>query len=180
MQHEIIFAGFGGQGILLIGQMVAYSGMDVGLNVTWLPSYGPEMRGGTASCTVVVSDTPIGSPVVSSPEIAVVMNRPSLDKFGPMVRKGGLLFINSSLVDVRSGRSDIEEILIPCNDMAAKLGNPRAANIIMLGALIGRTKILSDSAIKGRIKYAFEKKGEDLVKFNYKAFDEGAKAALAR
>lgn len=177
MQHEIIFSGFGGQGVLLIGQMVAYSAMDVGLNVTWLPSYGPEMRGGTASCTVVVSDKPIGSPVVSSPGIAVVMNRPSLDKFGPTVKKDGLLFINSSLVDVRSGRSDIKEILVPCNDLAAKLGNPRAANIIMLGALIGRTKMLSEAAIKARIEYTFKKKGDDLVKFNYKAFDEGAKAA---
>ena len=178
MQHEVIFAGFGGQGILLIGQMLAYSGIDEGLNVTWLPSYGPEMRGGTASCTVVVSDKPVGSPVVSSPEIVVVMNRPSLDNFGPWVKKDGYLFINSSLIDVRSGRTDIKEVLIPCNDLAVKLGNARSANIIMLGALIGKTKIMPEKAIKGRIEYAFKKKGEELVKLNYAAFDEGAKASL--
>ncbi len=178
MQHEIIFAGFGGQGILLIGQMVAYSGMDEGLYVTWLPSYGPEMRGGTASCTVVISDVPVGSPVVSMPEIAVVMNRPSLEKFGPTVKKGGYLFINSSLIDIRSGRSDIKEILVPCNDIAAKLGNPRSANIVMLGALIGKTKVISEAAIRGRIEYAFQKKGEEVVKLNYTAFEAGAKAAL--
>jgi 2-oxoglutarate ferredoxin oxidoreductase subunit gamma len=178
MQREVIFAGFGGQGILLIGQMLAYAGMDEGLNVTWLPSYGPEMRGGTASCTVVVSDQPVGSPVISSPEIAVVMNRPSMDKFGPTVKKDGYLFINSSLIDIRSGRSDIKEILVPCNELAAGLGNPRAANIIMLGALIGRTNIMPEKAVKGRIEYAFKKKGGELVKQNYTAFEAGKKAAM--
>ncbi len=178
MQHEVIFAGFGGQGVLLIGQMLAYSAMDEGLYVTWLPSYGPEMRGGTASCTVVVSDAVIGSPVISSPKVVVVMNRPSLDKFGPTVRKGGYLFINSSLIDVKSGRSDIKEILVPCNDIAAKLGNPRSANIVILGALIGKTHVISEKAIKGRIEYSFKKKGDDVVKQNYTAFDAGAKAAL--
>jgi 2-oxoglutarate ferredoxin oxidoreductase subunit gamma len=178
MQHEVIFAGFGGQGILLIGQMVAYAGMDEGKNVTWLPSYGPEMRGGTASCTVVVSDKPIGSPVISSPEIVVVMNRPSLEKFGPQVRKDGYLFINSSMIDVRSGRNDIKEILVPCNDLAAKVGNPRSANIVMLGALIKKTEIISEAAIRGRIEYAFKKKGTDLIKLNNTALDEGAKTTL--
>ena len=178
MQHEVIFAGFGGKGILLIGQMVAYAGMDEGKNVTWLPSYGPEMRGGTASCTVVVSDKPIGSPVISSPEIVVVMNRPSLEKFGPQVRKDGYLFINSSMIDVRSGRNDIKEILVPCNDLAAKVGNPRSANIVMLGALIKKTEIISEAAIRGRIEYAFKKKGTDLIKLNNTALDEGAKTTL--
>lgn len=179
-QREIIFAGFGGQGILLIGQMVAYAGMDEGKNVTWLPSYGPEMRGGTASCTVVVSDKPVGSPVISAPEIAVVMNRPSLDKFGPMVKKGGYLFINSSLIDVKSGRNDIKEILIPCNDLAVKVGNTRSANIVMLGALIGKTQVISEKAIRGRIEYAFKSKGADVIKLNHTAFDEGAKSALTQ
>lgn len=173
MQREVTFAGFGGQGVMLIGQMLAYSGMDEGRQVSWLPSYGPEMRGGTAYCTVVVSDNPIGSPVVINPEVAVVMNRPSLDKFGSMVRKGGYLFINSSLIDVTSDRKDIKVILVPCNQLAIEAGSSKSANIVMIGALIGATGIVKPETIEGRIDYAFKRKGEEIVKMNVKAFRRG-------
>lgn len=170
MQREVTFAGFGGQGVMLIGQMLAYSGMDENKQVSWLPSYGPEMRGGTAYCTVVVSDKPIGSPVVITPEVAVVMNRPSLDKFGPTVRKSGYLFINSSLIDVSSDRKDIKVILVPCNQLAIEAGSAKSANIVMIGALIGATGIVKPETIEGRIDYAFKRKGEEIVKMNVKAF----------
>lgn len=176
MQHEVTFAGFGGQGVMLIGQMLAYSSMDEGNEVTWLPSYGPEMRGGTAYCTVVVADHPISSPVVSSPEMIVVMNRPSLDKFAPTVKPGGYIFINSSLIDVRSGRTDVKEILVPCNEIAAAIGSPKSANIVMMGALAGGSGIVSEKAVKGRIEYTFGKKGEKILNANYAAFDKGFEA----
>lgn len=177
MQREVTLAGFGGQGIMMIGQIVAYAGMDEALDVTWLPSYGPEMRGGTAYCTVIVSDRPISSPVISDPEICVAMNRPSLEKFGPTVRSGGFVLINSSLIHVGSGRKDVDELLVPCNEMAAEAGNPRCANIVMLGALIGRTNLVSREPVLSRIKYSFAKKGDDALRINIRAFGMGEELA---
>lgn len=158
---------------MLIGQMLAYAGMDEGKEVTWLPSYGPEMRGGTAYCTVVISDEPISSPVISNPEMVVVMNRPSLEKFGPTVRRGGFIFINSSLVHITSGRNDIEELFVPCNELAAEAGNPKSANIVMMGALVERTGIVSAKSVSERIGFAFSQKGKDVVKANTVAFEKG-------
>ncbi|MEJ2097557.1 MAG: 2-oxoacid:acceptor oxidoreductase family protein, partial [Deltaproteobacteria bacterium] len=109
MQSEVQFAGFGGQGIMLMGKILAHAAMEEGYEVSWVPSYGPEMRGGTAYCTVVISDTPIGSPVIKNPTHLVAMNRPSLEKFAPAVKKGGIIFINESLIDIRSGRADVNE-----------------------------------------------------------------------
>jgi len=158
MLKDVMFAGFGGQGIMLIGQMIAYAGMAEGREVSWLPSYGPEMRGGTAYCTVVVSDRPIGSPVTGTPSVCVVMNRPSLEKFGPRVRTGGVLVVNSSLIDITAGRDDIDELRVPCNELAMELGSSKAANMVVLGALIGRTGVVTLESLDTLIEKQFAKK----------------------
>ncbi|MDX9857256.1 MAG: 2-oxoacid:acceptor oxidoreductase family protein [candidate division Zixibacteria bacterium] len=141
-QYEVLWAGFGGQGIMVAGQLLAYTGIKEGKNVVWLPSYGPEMRGGTAYCTVVISDARIGSPIISSPRAAVVFNRPSFDKFSPRIKAGGLLIVNSSLIDVTTERTDITEILVPANRMALDAGSPKATNIAMLSAFVGATGVV--------------------------------------
>lgn len=174
MEKEIIIAGFGGQGVLLIGKMLAYAGMMEGKEVSWLPSYGPEMRGGTANCTVVISDKPVGSPVVRSPHILIVLNRPSLDKFEPFVKKNGLLIINSSLIDRKAERNDIDVLYVKANDIALSCGSPKAANMVALGALIGKTNLLKIESIKETIKETFSEK-EKLVNLNLKALQEGCK-----
>jgi 2-oxoglutarate ferredoxin oxidoreductase subunit gamma len=174
-QREVVFAGFGGQGIMTAGQLLAYSGMDEGKQVVWIPSYGPEMRGGTANCTVVISDNRIGSPIINNPMSACVFNRPSLEKFGEALKTGGLLMINSSLIDIRSGREDIIEVLIPANEIAIKLGNAKVANMVMLAAYVEATDIVN---FKTLIKMLHEKLGtrkKELIELNLKAFDEGRK-----
>jgi 2-oxoglutarate ferredoxin oxidoreductase subunit gamma len=143
MQNDVIMAGFGGQGILLIGKMLAYAGMRAGKEVSWLPSYGPEMRGGTCNCTVVISDDPVGSPVIRSPRAVVAMNLPSLEKFEPDIREGGLLLINSSLISRAAERKDLIVIEVPANEIASELGNPRGANMVALGAYLGATEAVS-------------------------------------
>lgn len=141
-QYEVLWAGFGGQGIMVAGQLLAYTGIKEGKNVVWLPSYGPEMRGGTAYCTVVISDARIGSPIISNPQSAVVFNRPSFDKFSSRIKPGGLLMVNSSLIDVTTDRTDITEILVPANRMALEAGSPKATNIAMLSAFVGATGVV--------------------------------------
>ena len=155
MQNDVIVAGFGGQGVLLIGKMLAYAGMADGKEVSWLPSYGPEMRGGTCNCTVVISDKPVGSPVVERPRAAIVLNLPSLDKFEPMVKPGGLLVINSSLINRGASRTDLRVILVPANEIAMELGNPRGANMVALGAFLGATHAVSLDAVDGLIRDTF-------------------------
>ena len=155
MQNDVILAGFGGQGVLLVGKMLAYAGMADGKEVSWLPSYGPEMRGGTCNCTVVISDKPVGSPVVERPRAAIVLNLPSLEKFEAMVKPGGLLVINSSLINRTSSRSDLEVILVPANEIAMELGNPRGANMVALGAFLGATRAVSLEAVDGLIRDTF-------------------------
>lgn len=142
METSIVIAGFGGQGVLFAGQLLAYAGMDSGRYVTWIPSYGPEMRGGTANCTVIISDQPIGAPIVSRPEIAIVLNQPSYDKYEPLVKEGGLLVANSSLVTAASGRIDIEAVYIPVNDIAEGLGAVKMLNVTAVGALLAKRPIL--------------------------------------
>ena len=122
MQTEIILAGFGGQGVLFGGQLLAYTGMDCGFEVTWIPSYGPEMRGGTANCTVIIADEEIGSPNVRNPRAALVFNLPSLDKYEPLVQPGGVLIANSSLINREICRSDLQGIMIPANEIAESIG----------------------------------------------------------
>jgi 2-oxoglutarate ferredoxin oxidoreductase subunit gamma len=174
MRHEVMFAGFGGQGIMLIGQMLAYAGMNEGKQAVWLPSYGPEMRGGTAYCIVQVADEMIGSPVVANPMNAAVMNRPSLEKFGPVVKPGGLLLINSSLIPDQSDRTDISVIRVKCNDIAHKAGTSKAANMVILGTLIGATSMVKPESIEEMIEYQFGKKGKkELVEINRRIFRTG-------
>jgi len=158
MQNDVIMAGFGGQGILLIGKMLAYAGMHEGKEVSWLPSYGPEMRGGTANCTVVISDRPVGSPVIRSPRAVVAMNLPSLDKFEPDVRPGGLLLINSSLINRKSTRDDVTVIEIPANEIANELGNRRGANMVALGAYLGATDAVSLDGVIEVVRETFAAK----------------------
>ncbi len=142
MQQEVIIAGFGGQGVLFAGQLLAYSAMDEGKAVTWIPSYGPEMRGGTANCTVVISDEEIGSPFVKNPTAVIAMNLPSLDKFENLVAPGGVLVVNASMVDRPVAREDITVVNIPANDIAESLGSSRSSNMVLLGALLGNLDLL--------------------------------------
>ena len=173
MQDDVVMAGFGGQGIMLIGKILAYAGMEEGREVSWLPSYGPEMRGGTANCTVVIADLPIGSPVVQKPRALVVMNRPSLERFGPDVKPGGSVIINTSLITIRTDRDDVEETLVPANDIAIELGVPKAANMVILGAYVAKTGIVSLDSIKAFVKKTFAAKPH-LIEKNYTCLDRGA------
>lgn len=142
MNQEIIISGFGGQGVLFAGQLLAYAALEEGRHVTWIPSYGPEMRGGTAHCTVIVSDEEIGSPLVSHPSAALVLNPPSMERYAPLVKPNGVLIGDSTLITGRSDRNDIREIDLPAKDIAAELGFPQIANVVMIGALLGATGVL--------------------------------------
>jgi 2-oxoglutarate ferredoxin oxidoreductase subunit gamma len=171
---EAIFAGFGGQGVMLMGQLVAYSGMYEGKNVSWVPSYGPEMRGGTANCSVVVSEKTIGSPVFTEPSVLVAMNRPSLEKFEAILQPGGLLFYNSSLIDIRPKRTDITVLAIPANDLATELGNSRVANMVVMGAIIKKTGIINlDTAMDVLKAKVLTGKKEKLIPINRAALEKG-------
>jgi 2-oxoglutarate ferredoxin oxidoreductase subunit gamma len=155
MYTNVIMAGFGGQGVMLIGTLLAQAGMEQGLNVTYIPVYGAEMRGGTANCTVVVSDKPISCPLINDADVLVVMNLPSLTKFQSMVVPGGKIFINSSLVPVTSDRTDVDVYEIPCNDIANNLGNERASNIVMLSAILKETGIVKEETVREQIEKMF-------------------------
>lgn len=171
-QYEVTFAGFGGQGIMVAGQLLAQAGINEGKNVVWIPSYGPEMRGGTAYCTVVVSDSRIGSPIIPNPMGACVFNRPSLDKFGPKIRPSGLLVINSSLINAQSDRDDILQLLVPANTMALEAGNARATNVAMLGAFVGATGIVSYDTLVSTLKQKLGKK-KSMLDINLKVIEQG-------
>lgn len=174
MEERIVMAGFGGQGVMAIGQLVTYAGMIEDKNVSWLPSYGPEMRGGTANCSVIVSDEPVGSPVVTDATTAIVMNKPSMDKFENEVVPGGRLFINSSLIDKKAKRDDIDVYYVPANEIADELGNSRVANMVMLGAYLEATNMVKvDSIIEGFTKVFGEKKAH-LIPINKEAIEKGA------
>ena len=148
MKEQCIFAGFGGQGMLLIGKFLAEAGMESGKNVSWLPSYGPEMRGGTANCSVVVSDRPVASPLISAADTVLAMNLPSMLKFQSEVKPGGLLLVNSSIIEEKSNRDDCDVVYVPCNHIAEKLGNPKAANVVFLGAYIAKKpEVVSEETI---------------------------------
>jgi len=176
MQKEVMFAGFGGQGILLSAKLLAYAAMKQGLEVAWVPSYGPEMRGGTAYCTVVVSDIRIGSPIIKNPTYLVAMNRPSLEKFAPNVKSGGIVVINSSLIPVRAGRDDVSELLVPANEEAVSLGSVRCANIIVLSAFAAKSAMVDIDILRQCVKDNFASK-KKLIPLNMDAFDTGMKIA---
>jgi 2-oxoglutarate ferredoxin oxidoreductase subunit gamma len=175
MIHEIIMAGFGGQGVMLMGQLITYAGMIEGKEVSWIPSYGPEMRGGTANCSVIVSDEPIGAPIVSEPTAVVVMNLPSLDKFEPVIQHGGILLINSSLIDRTGVRSDIKTYQVAANDIAAELGNSKTANMVILGALVAATGAVSQDSVLQAFKKMFANK-PNLLTINEQALRRGAQS----
>jgi 2-oxoglutarate ferredoxin oxidoreductase subunit gamma len=143
METSIIIAGFGGQGVLFAGQLMAYAAMADGRHVTWIPSYGPEMRGGTAHCVVIISEEPIGAPVVARPDVAVVLNQPSFAKYEPLVKPGGLLVVNSSIVTATSGRDDIDVAYVAANAIAEEFGTVKMMNMAALGALLAHRPILS-------------------------------------
>jgi 2-oxoglutarate ferredoxin oxidoreductase subunit gamma len=174
MQTEVIVAGFGGQGVLFAGQLLAYAGMDEGKNVTWIPSYGPEMRGGTANCTVIVSDEEIGAATVLNPAAAIVMNRPSLDKYEPLVKAGGVLVVNTSMVDRAATRKDIKIIEVDANAIAEKLGDKRMTNMVLLGALLATLPVLPVAAVEKALKAHIPERHHKLLPKNYEALREGA------
>lgn len=178
MNEKVIMAGFGGQGVMSIGKMLAYAGMIEGKEVSWLPSYGPEMRGGTANCAVIVSEHVIGSPVITNDATAaIIMNLPSLSKFEKDVVPGGYIIVNSSLIEEKVSRDDVKAVYIPANEIAIELGNPKVANIVMLGAYIELTKCVTiDTALQAFLKVF----GENKIKFleiNKQALEKGAEAA---
>ncbi|MBU3227843.1 2-oxoacid:acceptor oxidoreductase family protein [Clostridium algidicarnis] len=172
--QEIIFAGFGGQGILSMGKFIAYAGMDANMNVSWLPSYGPEMRGGTANCSVILADEPVGSPIVTMPDSVVVMNRPSLDKFEKTIKKGGLVILDSDLIAREVERDDIQVIRVPAQTIAAELGSTKIANMVLLGALVAKTGIVSMEILLGSLK---DHGKEKFFEVNKKALEKGAEYA---
>jgi 2-oxoglutarate ferredoxin oxidoreductase subunit gamma len=174
MQTEIIISGFGGQGVLFAGQLLSYAALEKGLHVTWFPSYGPEMRGGTAHCTVILSDDEIGSPIVRNPTAAIVMNLPSLDKYETLVKTAGVLVVNTSLVDRDPERDDLRIVLVPANEIAEELGDKRLANLVMLGALLNHLDVLSVEEVGTSLERHIPEHHRDLLGGNLKALERGA------
>ncbi len=175
MTTDVIMAGFGGQGILMIGNLLAMAAMREGRNVTYFPAYGVEMRGGTANCTVVISDEEIGSPVVGHPKSCVIMNGPSLDRYLPILQKGGNLIVNGSLVDpAKVTRSDIEVLSIPANDIAREsIGSQQLASMVALGAYVAVTSVVGITTLFDCLPDVVSKKYERFIPLNINALKEG-------
>lgn len=174
MQTEVIFAGFGGQGVLFAGQLLSYAAMDAGKEVTWIPSYGPEMRGGTANCTVIVADEEIGSPMVRHPKAVIAMNLPSLDKYEMLVKPGGVLVVNTSMVNRAAQRKDIIVAAVPGNEIAEALGDKRMTNTVLLGCLLANLPILPLEAIEKALAEHLPARHHKLLPLNFKALRQGA------
>lgn len=170
---ELIIAGFGGQGILFTGKVLVYGGMVADKEVSWLPSYGPEMRGGTANCHVIISDTPISSPIIVNPSLLIAMNLPSLDKFEDFVTQGGKIFVDSSLIERQVVRSDVETYYIPATQMAQDIEAPKLANMIMLGHLAAHTDMLTYDELKAGLDKCVPPSKKELLALNLKAIDLG-------
>ena len=173
MTSNVLFAGFGGQGILFTGKFLAYEGLLEDRQVSWLPSYGPEMRGGTASCSVILSDSPIGSPIVNTPNILVAMNLPSYDKYESTVEKGGKVFVDSSLVARSANRDDVATFFIPATRMASENGMPTLANMIILGKVIKETGVMPLENVERTLKKVISAKRADMLELNMKAIQLG-------
>ncbi len=176
LYEDVVMSGFGGQGLMFIGKLLAYSAMKEGKHVTWIPSYGPEMRGGKANCTVVVSSNEIGSPITPHPRSIIVMNNPSLEAFEPAMQKNGFLLINTSFVTKAASRKDIKVVPIPANEMATNIGDEKAANMVMLGAYVELTKVVSKESVNEGLKELFSGKANRLGT-NMRAFEQGMKFA---
>lgn len=173
MTLAVIMAGFGGQGIMLMGQLVAYAGMLENRQVSWMPSYGPEMRGGTANCTVVLSDQEIGSPVVTNPDVVIAMNLPSMDKFEKFLPPGGILIYNSTLINRKPERNDIRVIAVPASEMAQELGNERVANMVALGTFIGATAAVRQESLTAALEKVLPAHRQVLLPLNVLAIAKG-------
>lgn len=176
MTKEIILAGFGGQGVLFAGKLLAYIGLIDNKEVSWLPSYGPEMRGGTANCSVCISDSPIGSPLVLEPDILIAMNKPSYDKFINAVKPGGIAIIDSTLIDDKSDRTDITCFYVPSTELAAENDMKTMSNLILMGKLLKETGLASDEVIKKALGKVIPPKKANLLDVNLKALEIGKNA----
>ncbi|HRJ57944.1 MAG TPA: 2-oxoacid:acceptor oxidoreductase family protein [Anaerolineales bacterium] len=173
MQKEIIIAGFGGQGVLFGGQVLAYAAMDNGLDVTWIPSYGPEMRGGTANCTVVVADHEIGSPLVKNPPLAVALNLPSFDRYEDLLATGGTLIVNQSMVDRAGKREDIHVIMVPCNEIAEEIGDRKLVNMVAMGALLTALPEVKLEDVEKALEGHLPARHKHLLPKNFEALKRG-------
>ncbi len=173
MERSVVFAGFGGQGLLFAGQVLARAAMDEGLEVLWIPSYGPEMRGGTASCTVLIADEPIGSPVVDAAWAAVVLNPPSFARFVHEVAPDGILVVNETLVEARADRPDIVELRVPCTRLAREAGDDRLVSVAALGALIGRSGLLPAEAVQAALTAIVGAKHPEVLEADIAVFERG-------
>ena len=173
MTTQILIAGFGGQGVLFAGKFLAYKGLLEEKQVSWLPSYGPEMRGGTANCSIILSDDPVGSPIVSTPDALIAMNLPSYDKYEPTVAPGGKIFVDSTLIGRKALRSDVDTYYIPATKMAADAGIPTLANMIILGKMIKETGAVSFEDLMSAMKKVVSAKRAELMDINIKALEAG-------
>jgi 2-oxoglutarate ferredoxin oxidoreductase subunit gamma len=180
MHEEIIISGFGGQGVLFAGQLLAYAGLAEGKHVTWIPSYGPEMRGGTAHCTVIISDEEIGSPLVRNPTAALVLNPPSMTRYAPLLKPNGVLVLDSTLVTQRADRTDIREIALPAKDIAAELGFAQIANMVMIGALIGATNVVKVETVEKILEERIGSRHRDALEPNKHALVRGVEYAAEK
>ena len=176
MEKQLIIAGFGGQGVLLIGQLLAYAGMVDGKEVSWMPAYGPEMRGGSANCSVVISDEKVGSPKVESADVVIAMNRPSMELFEKSVAPGGMLLYNSSLIDTKPTRTDISVYAVPCNEIADELKSQKVANMAMLGAYLGVTEQFTIDAMMDALRHKLGPGKEKFMPLNKAAIEAGIKS----
>jgi 2-oxoglutarate ferredoxin oxidoreductase subunit gamma len=174
MSLKIVFSGFGGQGVLMMGYVLAWAGMNEDKHVTFLPAYGAEVRGGTANCTVVVSDEEIASPIASSPEFVVAMNYPSMIKYQNMVKTGGTMFLNSDLISEKPPRGDIKVVQVPANSLAHDMGNDRVLNMVMLGAVTATVGIVSEQALVQAVETVLAGKKKSLIEINQKALTKGS------
>ena len=174
MTHEIVCAGFGGQGVMLIGQLLAYGGMLEGKEVTWFPSYGPEMRGGTANCSVVISDQPIGSPVVAEPDGLIAMNGPSLKRFMGSVKPGGVIVYNASLInEAPEERPGVRLFAIAANELAEELGNDKVGNMVALGAFLSLSKVVGLASVEAALHQVLPERRHHLIPLNISALRRG-------
>ena len=173
MTREYLFAGFGGQGLLFSGKVLAYKGLIEDKNVSWLPSYGPEMRGGTANCSVIISDEPVGAPIISNPDVLVAMNLPSLDKYEPLVKKGGTILVDSSLIERKVTRDDINVYYVPATRLAGENGAPTLANMILVGKLLSVFGEYDMENVRTALGKCVSARHADLLELNLKAMEIG-------
>lgn len=170
---NILIAGFGGQGVLFAGKLLVYQGLIEDKHVSWLPSYGPEMRGGTANCSVIISDMPVGSPIVDHPDVLIAMNLPSLDKYEKTVAKGGKIFIDSTLIERKAERTDVDVFYVPATQMAADSGATALANMVILGKMMHETNCVDHSDIQAAVEKVVSARHKDMMDLNLKALELG-------